>query len=162
MLFGYAFALRIFKAQLLLNGYVIHKIDKQALTQGHKYLAKDQSTRPILISEIKVAEGLRWKRKNDYSFQSLSNFTLEFSIFFKQPQYKLKTKMPKELFTALEPINQKRNTLHYLAIDPGSYSQQIIDELICIRRCFNDFLVTKQNQLVKELNYPDIHSRKPL
>lgn len=151
-----------FKAQLLLKGYIMHKIDGKELASEYRHLSNEQRTRPILISEIKAAEGLRWKRKNDYSFRSLSNSTIEFSKFLKQPQYQTKIRMPKELFVALESINQKRNTLHYLVSDLSKYNQKFIDELILIKRCFNGFLVSKQNQLVRELNFPDIHLKKPL
>jgi len=151
-----------FKAELLLKGYVIHRIDKGSLPAIYRYLAKDQSMRPIKISEIKLAEGLRWKRKNNYSFQSLSNFTIELSVFLRQQNYKSRLRMPTQLITSLERINRRRNTLHYLTNDISFYNQQIIDEVSCIKRCFNDFLVTRRNQLVRELNYPDIHLKQPL
>src|SRR6266705_2238390 len=69
-----------FKAELLLKGYIIHRIDKAALTPTYRYLAADQKTRPIKITEIKLAEGLRWKRNNNYSFQTLTPFTIEFTL----------------------------------------------------------------------------------
>jgi len=151
-----------FKAELLLKGYIIHRIDKAALTPTYRYLAADQKTRPIKITEIKLAEGLRWKRNNNYSFQTLTPFTIEFTLFLKEPSYKSKIRLPEGVFLALKRINTKRNMLHYLVGDGAVYDQQVIAELQCVKRCFNDYLVMKHNRLLKELQFPDVHIKDPL
>jgi hypothetical protein len=144
-----------FKAELLLRGYVIHKIDKKGLPLQFGHLAQDQFSRPIKLSEIKQAEKLRWKRKNDYIFRSLTIRTIEYSSFFRQSGYRAPLKLPRKLFESLEPINQKRNELHYFAGDISYYNHEVIEQLKCIRHCFNTYIVNRCNQLCDELNYPE-------
>jgi hypothetical protein len=64
----------LLKTRLLLRGYVIHQIDKRASNQTYRPLADEQRKRPIKISEVKHAEGLKRKRGNQYVFHSLSAF----------------------------------------------------------------------------------------
>jgi len=143
-----------FKAQLLLRGFVIHKIRKGSLPSTYRYLATDQTSRPITINEINIAEGLKRKKGNNYVFQSLLTLTIEFSTFFKQTNYKSEVKVPKRLFDAVESINNQRNTLHYLTSDFHFYDEKAIEDLVCIRHCFNGYVVKTLNRLSDRLNVP--------
>ena len=61
----------LFKARLILRGYLIHQIDK-GVQPG---LWKQQRERPIRVSTLKRAEGHVNKRDIGYEFQSLADKT---------------------------------------------------------------------------------------
>jgi hypothetical protein len=152
----------LFKARLLLRGYVIHRIDKQALSLPYTYLAAEQRKRPIKILEIKRAEGLRWRRKPQYVFQSLSIFTLSWNTIVTQAAYTTRLRLPSKLFTSLKDIVDKRNSLHYLADSTAFYNRKFVEDLLFIRESFNRFIVKTHNDLVKELKFPDVHLKKEI
>ena len=93
-----------FKAQLLLRGFVIHNIIKSSLPSTYRDLAKDQTSRPIKINEIKIAECLKRKKGNNYVFQSLSTKTIEFSTFLNIRIINQKSKCPSYYLMRLNPL----------------------------------------------------------
>jgi len=151
----------LFKARLLLRGYIIHQIDKKALSSSYKYLADEQQARPIKISEIKHAEGLQ-RRNHDYAFQSLSSFTLTYSRLVTQEAYKTQLHLPPKLFKSLADIVDNRNNLHYLISANAVYTRSFIVDLLYIRRSFNRFVVRTNNALVKELQMHDISLKQEI
>jgi hypothetical protein len=151
----------LFKVRLLLRGYVIHQIDKEARSRSFKSLADEQRKRPIKISEIRCAEGLRWQRQPEYVFQSLSSFTLGRSTLLKAA-YTTPLNLPSKLFTSLKDIVDKRNSLHFLANNTALYNRKFVEDLRCIRESFNRFIVGANNDLVKKLKFPDIHLKQEI
>ena len=143
-----------FKAELLLKGYVIHRI---VCNKRYAIFSKHQEKTPIRISDIKRAEGLLGKKKINYVFKSLNETTIIFSIFLNRRGYQSILKFPQRLYDILKDINEKRNTLHYLAGQSAAYNKKIIDDYIFLRDFVKKHLVKRHNNLVKELEFPDNH-----
>lgn len=115
-----------FKAMLLLENYVIHRMDlnvcrgrfPQFITGKQKQLL--QKSTPILIQDLKQAENhdKTWSVK---PLQSLTPQTIEISTLLGQPKYRAIYSNGKEiddkLFPLLQELNRTRNSLHFLSIE---------------------------------------------
>jgi hypothetical protein len=144
----------LFKARLLLRDYVIHEIDKEARSSSYANLRAEQWKRPITISEIKCAEGLKGGLPPQYVFQGLSSRTLEWNTVTKKA-YRTELGLPSKLVTSLRNIRAQRNSLHYLLADATAvYNRRFVEDLLCIRESFNTFIVGPHNDLVKEIKFP--------
>lgn len=143
----------LFKARLLLKGFVIHRIDPHfAPTLA---LAKQQKKRPIRISDLKQAEGLIGKRNIDYQFLSLNEQTLKWSTLVRESRYRSAIGLPDELYESLADYSAKRNSLHFLALDSSQHSSEVVRDLRYIRRSFNRWLVRPHNRLVTSLGFSE-------
>ena len=143
----------LFKARLLLRGWVIHEIVRNV----HPTLAKEQRQKPVKVSALKSAEGVTGVRDIGYEFKGLSPRTLGWSDLVNRPAYRAEIRLPDRLFEALRPFAGKRNTLHFLALDSVVYDTKVIEDLSVIRSCFNRFVVKHHNRLVAKLGFPDVH-----
>lgn len=114
-----------FKAMLLHNNYVIHRMDLEVCLKRFPQFIKGkrtllQKSTPILIEDIKRAENLdtEWSYK---PIQSLSNETIEFSTLLKKSNYKAVyskgKKVDDRLFSILQTLNRTRNSLHFLTVE---------------------------------------------
>lgn len=130
-----------FKAKLLLENYVIHKMDlnicrehfRQFITGRNQLL---QKTTPILIKEIKQAENHNpvWSIQ---PLRTLKKQTIEVSTLLKQPKYRAIYSMGKEtddgLFPLLESLNRTRNTLHFLNVEYIASGGLGVDSFLFLR-----------------------------
>lgn len=57
----------LFKARLLLSGYIVHEVDRKTAPD----LGKEQAKRPVLIRSVKRREGVPGRRDIDFSFNLL-------------------------------------------------------------------------------------------
>jgi hypothetical protein len=148
----------LFKARLILGGWLIHQIDKD----HRKSLFVRQREQPIKVSEIKRLEGHVGKQDIGFEFQSLSNKNLQWSTLVNKPRYRAALKLPNELFDALEPFATKRNSLHFLALNSARYSQEVVNDLEVIRTCFNTFVVAHHNRVANRLGLHPNHLLKAI
>ena len=144
----------LFKARLLLDGYVIHCVNRKT----HSSLANRQLKKPVRILDIKKAEGLMGRVRSGYTFASLLPHTIGLSILVQKPAYRAQLRLPDRLFTALRSFANKRNTLHFLAIDVSVYNTGVVDDLRYIRTCFNRFVVRRHNRLLRSLGFSHLRS----
>lgn len=116
-----------FKARLLLEGYVIHQMDLNVCREHYPQFVIGkarqrllQETTPISIDEVKLAE-----KHEGYSvvpLRTLTSRTIGMGILRKKPRYRVvysKDRTPDdgELFSALQRLNETRNTLHFLNVE---------------------------------------------
>jgi len=141
------------KAVLIEKGFVIHQIDKRALDSRYRHLAKEQKTRPIKSSEIKEAEGLKYKRGNGYDFKSLKTHTLSMSFLLSKEKYVAAHKLNPYLIGMLTKINKHRNTLHCLIGDSSMYSEAILDEYAYMKNFVNTHIVARHDKLKSKLGF---------
>jgi hypothetical protein len=143
----------LFKARLLLRGWLIHQIALANLPD----LAHRQRTHPVRISSLKRLEGVLHHRDIGYEFRSLTPKTLRWSTLVNNPAYRAEIRLPDRLFDALAPFAGKRNTLHFLALDSSLHNSSVVEDLRVIRDSFNRFVVRSHNRLVTQLGFPDLH-----
>ncbi len=144
-----------FKALLLFRGFVIHEIDRHR----QPALSNKQQTEPIKIVDVKTEEGVKYRRDNDFNYQILLNQTVPLSRLLNKSKYRQHIGGPPPLYDALRRIQERRNTLHFLAVGMESYNVQLVEDLQCVRSSFNLMVVRKRNQLEKRLGSG---SRRPL
>jgi hypothetical protein len=137
-----------FKMKLLLDGYVIHYVDKNK----SKTLASKQLKYPIERSEF---------GDDIYKFINMKQ-TIGWKLLVLGG-YKEKLCMPPELFDSLEAVVKRRNNLHYLIADNKWLSGTRLDHLFCIRDCYREYVVKLQNELLSEYEVPPVVSnRRPI
>lgn len=140
-----------FKSELLLRGYVIHKIDPKINNRQYAHLARSQSNAPVTITDIKRVEGFLRKRKNNYVFNSLLDRTIPFSYFLKKPGYQSAIKLPPRIIAVLNKIYTKRNTLHWLEHPTAAYGKHIIDEFKELRTYIDTRVAKRRDLLAKKM-----------
>ena len=131
-----------FKAMLLLEGYVIHRMDlnvcrekfPQFVTGKRNQLL--QKSVPVRLQDIKQAE----KHDDPWSvepFQSLKPQTIEFSTLLKQSKYRAIYSKGKEidsrLFPLLHHLKETRNSLHFLNIEYVASGGLGVDNFVFLR-----------------------------
>lgn len=141
----------LFKARLILDGWLIHEISRDKQFD----LWKRQRSAPIRVSTVKGIEGHVGKRDIGYIFETLSIKTIQWRTLVEQPDYRLAIGLPERLFEALRPFAAKRNSLHFLALNSAQYSRKTVDDLRVIKNGFNRFVVQRHNRMVLQLG---IHS----
>jgi hypothetical protein len=144
----------VFKARLLLHGFVVHRIDRRGGTTA-KMLAKIQHTRPLRIRDVKRAEGCRHGRRIDYVFRLLENTTLGCRVMVGQAAYRGALRLPVELLDAFDQIVHQRNAVHFLAGSVDFLNARFIEELTLMVNSFNRIAVPQHNRLVHNLGFPD-------
>lgn len=143
----------LFKARLILDGWLIHQIRKEKQPD----LSKLQRAQPVRISTVKKVEGRVGKRDIGYAFETLSIKTLQWATLVEQPHYRRAIGLPDRLFEALRPFAAKRNTLHFLALNSAQYSKAIVDDLLIIKNGFNRFVVQRHNRMASQLGWHRNH-----
>lgn len=131
-----------FKAKLLLNGYVIHQMDRNYCREHHpQFLTGNikksllQDTTPILLKEVKEAEKHLdfGSRKPLYS---LTKYTIKINTFLKKFKYQMiystgNSQVDEKLISVLGKLNDHRNSLHFLNIEylgpPGNPTGNVND-----------------------------------
>ena len=142
-----------FKAELLSYGYIVHIIDSRADGKKYKHLLKEQKEKPIKLGAIRAIEGLKYKKGNNYSFNSLKNKTLSFSEITKNETYKKTFRLEAKLFDILSSINSQRNNLHLMIGETDSFNETVISNYKYLINIVNKRIVTKHNKLCDDLDF---------
>ena len=131
-----------FKAILLLEDYVIHRMDlnvcrekfPQFVTGKQKQLL--QRSTPIMLQDIKQAENhdKAWSVK---PIQSLTPQTIEISTLLGQPKFRAVYSKGEEiddkLFPLLQELNRTRNSLHFLNVEYIASGGLGVDDFVFLR-----------------------------
>lgn len=141
----------IFKAKLLENGFLIHKININKL---HK-LAKKQFESPISVDEYlghdsflvdreKRHKSLPKLRKQTLSFSQMLSKNYTDSFLFKEDQ----------LLDLLEKINKRRNRIHYLNAHIEKISTKEVDIIIeyANRSLVKEIMDRNDDQVIKNFS----------
>jgi len=148
-----------FKAKMLLNGYVIHKMDLAVCKQNYQQFMKNekellQRTTPILFDDVKQAE-----KQDDWStepLQTLTKQTIEMSMLVGQPKYQAiysqQTTDDQRLFSMLQKLNETRNTLHFLNIEYIGGGITSIDDFVFLREYVSNYIDALGNKIASESN----------
>jgi hypothetical protein len=115
-----------FKAVLLLENYVIHRMDLNLCREefpqfviGKTRKQLLQKSTPILIKDVKQAENQVGVSSDP--LRTLTNQTIEVGTLFGRPKYRAVYSKGKELDNSLFPLlrwlNRTRNSLHFLNIE---------------------------------------------
>ena len=127
----------LFKALLLLQGYIIHSLDKNHFPK----LSKEQKKRPISLKELQDVSN--WKKVemsdkngikvNMYKIKGISETTINYSALINNVEYFKLFEINKTALTLLNKYNRERNNLHllsskYLELNRRSFSNYIILE----------------------------------
>lgn len=164
-----------FKAMLLLENYVIHRMDLNVCRQKFPQFvtAKQQllqKSTPILLRDINQAENRHqiWSVK---CFQSLTPQTIEISILLREPKYKAVYSKGKEIDTKLFPLLQglsiTRNSLHFLSIEYLASGGLGVDYLVFLRNYVLKYIdeysekFYKDNKSLIEAGKMEIESLRP-
>jgi Trp repressor protein len=135
-----------FKVKLLLDGYIIHIIDRKV----DKSLASKQYKFPIKVSEI-----------SGNISTVLTAKTIGWTVL-TEDGYKQQLSMAPKLFDCLDRIVGTRNNLHYLIADNDMFSGPSDEDLFYIRTCYKEFIVKLYNDLLMEyeVSQPEKNSRQ--
>jgi hypothetical protein len=142
-----------FKAKLLLNGFIIHKINHNK----NKILANQQKQRPIEVNEI-VAK-LTYPNNFDLLKQVLTESTLDFSILLSQQEYFKYFNIDDDIIKFLDKLRKKRNRLHLLISERFDISLNYIDNYKKLNNIVDADIAFLQNTIINEL---DPNSRSKL
>lgn len=148
-----------FKAMLLLENYVIHRMDlnvcrekfPQFVTEKRKQLL--QKSTPVPLQDIKQAENhdKTWSVK---PFLSLTPQTIEISTLLGQPKYRAVYSRGKEidskLFSMLQTINRTRNSLHFLSVEYIASSEVGLNNFVFLRDYVLKYIETFGEKFYKD------------
>ena len=139
-----------FKAMLLLEGYVIHRINHNLCREKFPQFLRQRST-PVMLSDIKQAE--KWHNSSE-PFQSLDIQTLQFSALLKQPKYRAiyskGEKTDNKLFPLLQNLNNTRNSLHFLNIEYIASGGLGVDNFVFLRDYVQKYIEDYGEKFYKE------------
>lgn len=131
-----------FKAMLLLENYVIHRMDSTICSEKFPQFIKGkrkqllQKSTPILLQDIKQAEN-HDKVWSVEPLQSLTPQTIEISTLLGKPKYKAIYSKGKEiddkLFPLLQTLNRTRNSLHFLNVEYIASGGLGVDNFVFLR-----------------------------
>lgn len=138
------------KATLLMNGFLIHKIDKNQTNL--KTLANNQNRRPIPLTEFLQTSNfyIDIDSKN-WMLDGLKPQTIDFGVLLKN-NYQNEIQLPNKIIKLVTEINHERNNLHFYHQVCNSYSQRFIRDLKLMDKYVNEEMVNLAKKLQKELN----------
>lgn len=135
-----------FKAELILFGYVIHKINRNS---RYSSLRSQQQYRPIKVSEIRSLERGTWKRRGLFQINSLSKTTLTLAeLISKTGRYKNSLRLSNFCIDTIDTIRKQRNTVHFLVNDIGHYNKKVVESYIYLRSFMNERLIPRYNSVI--------------
>lgn len=136
------------KAILLVNGFLIHKIDKISL----KTMANNQNKKPISLFEFNQfynysveIDSRRW------ILEGLKPQTIDFSVLLRK-KYQDVIQLPEKILGLIYEINSKRNNLHFYHEAKNSYSFDFIEDLRLMEKFVKEHMMNLVSNLELELN----------
>lgn len=115
------------KAELIINGFCIHKIKKEL--SEFKNLAKDQYSRPVTIKEIHDIENFKRIDESTVTHKALKNTTLGIKELINSEAYTKYYEFEKSDLIAIKEIADKRNSLHFTNSLEISISRSFLDSV---------------------------------
>ena len=152
------------KAMLLLNDFVIHKLDRAVFPD----LYKEQFIRPITLNEVRSVSDWQFVSSIDLPDPSLRNQIRglsKFTIGMKEllsPAYLSTLNMDAEVMRICTPFFQYRNNLHYYISEGFTFTRNDYDDFIKIIEFINVDLVRLQNEIVDHLKKGEQYKLKPI
>ena len=141
----------LFKAELLLYGYVVHKISR---ANRYSSLNSQQKIRPIKLSEIRSLERGTWKRRGPFQINSLSKRTLTLAeIISKTSRYKYSLRLSNYCIEAIDTIRKQRNIVHFIVNDVGHYNKRVVEAYIYLRSFMNKRLIPRYNSVIQRWDH---------
>jgi hypothetical protein len=134
-----------FKAKLLLNGLVIHNIDKN----GNQALCKKQVDTPVEVREIIPSMS---PKDLDILKKSLKETSLNYNILLSKESYFKFFNVGNQNLDFLKILNRKRNRLHLFTSEHMSLSSKTLDKYHEINKLVDLDLALLQNTLLNELD----------
>lgn len=131
------------KSILILNGYVIHKLDNIIFHE----LSGKQKNHPIKLSE--VLEISEWQKNNKlkYQIKGISKNTIGMKELMSDG-YQSILNLPTNILKSCKLANNYRNNLHLYNYEKISFSKKEYLELIEIIKFVNEKIVTTHNLII--------------
>jgi hypothetical protein len=140
------------KGCLILNGYVVHYLNKTK----HGNLAKQQRMRPIAIPEVFQASSfIHLNVKEQNNDLEIESRTVNFSWLLK-PEYQKELKLPRDVVEALVILNDERNRLHFITELEFELSQPMLNRIESLRNFVYDIMIPR---MIDMDNYQKTHPR---
>jgi hypothetical protein len=138
------------KAILLMNGFLIHKIDKNVTSL--KTLANNQNKKPISLSRFQELRNFSMNiETRQWMLEGLKPQTIDFSVLLWK-KYQDEIKLPEKILELISEINTKRNNLHFYHEATNAYSQIFIEELKQLNKFVKEEMMNLVSKLEIELN----------
>jgi hypothetical protein len=138
-----------FKATLLTEGYLIHKISSAKFSHL-KDLKEKQGKSPVKIHDFLEKQDFYYDESKKQHTLSLTEKTLEFSKL-QNGSYQKVICLPIEIHSIIESINSRRNSLHCVDSIVAVFSENRLNELKSLCSFVNDTIIEKHNILVGKL-----------
>jgi len=138
------------KAILLMNGFLIHKIDKNQTNL--KTLANNQNKRPIPLAKfLQINNFYIDIDSKNWMLDGLKPQTIDFGVLLKN-NYQNEIQLPDKIIKSIIEINHERNNLHFYHQACNSYSQKFIQDLKLMDKYVNEEMVNLAKKLQNESN----------
>lgn len=138
------------KAVLLMNGYLIHKVDRNQF--GLKTLSNNQSKRPIGLTTFNQKYNFSMHiESKQWMLEGVKPQTLDFSTLLRK-KYQEEIKLPNKILELIKEINYKRNNLHFYHEATNSYSRIFIDDLKLMDKFVSEEMMGLMSKLEIESN----------
>jgi len=141
-----------FKAKLLLNGFLIHKIDKSK----HPKLYDLQKKKPI--DEKEIIKDSKFPESFNKLKESLKDNTIDYSTLLTNKDYYKYFNISENTIEFLNRIRLGRNELHLLISEKFSINKAYINSYKAIENIANTDITILQNTLLDGLD-PESKSR---
>ena len=139
------------KAMLLLNGFVIHKLDKNIFPD----LSKEQYKRPVHLREILSISEWQANPKIDKSVPGFQiNGITKLTIGMKEltsPGYLTPLNIGDKIMGICSPYFQYRNNLHYYVMEEFTFKKSDYADFLTIIKFINLNHVSIQHTVIDEL-----------
>jgi hypothetical protein len=137
------------KAELLLAGFVIHKIDRNI--EQFRHLESTQKRRPIRIDEFREMQDYAYDEAlHEYYLPGLIPITLDYSLLLNKEAYIRVHRIPQAILQLLREYNTTRNTLHFLKGYGDKYDRTLIHETEMLITFADEQIKTKRDALAEE------------
>lgn len=152
------------KAIHLANGYLIHKLNKDIFPE----LAKQQFSRPILLSEIinqskwEINEKLKTKNENTKNqIKGIMDSTISMKVLLSK-EYLSIIKFPEDIANICKTYNEYRNNLHFYISERISFSKESYQELIKLVDYVNVHVVRIHNLMINKIGKDEQYKIKKI
>ena len=143
-----------FKAKLLLNGFIIHEIDKEK----NRHLHKKQKQAPVAVHQLIGGEAFE---QLPALKAVLKETTISFNTLICKRAYSKYYNLECSELQFLKDLNEGRNRLHLLISERFSISKHILSSYRRLKQLVDVDFAVLQNTLINEFD-PSSKSKIPL
>ena len=140
------------KANLLSQGFIIHKLEKNP-SGAYCQLEKKQQKNPILISELLGIDGFRFDGNENF-LPGLTEDSLRFSTLINKEGYTKKLDISKQLQVIIKYYREMRNQTHLPGDMPAGVKNMVFDKGVNIDdlvvKFVNERIVNWTNDIISE------------